>query len=452
MKHKLWNIILGLFILSFAVVACSGGTGQMEDIGGQPVPEDDPMGPSINPAPADDNGITQPGNTDTGDADDDEGGSSPGTELDPADNPAADPADEDAENYTIGAADADPVEPAAETTAGSIATLPVNLSSRPTSRWGNFLESLRTPVGGSPADAVSTPVAPSGLTATAVSSTQINLTWQDISNNETSFQIQRSRLATLGFTTIATVTGNATGYSDTSLTAETSYFYRVRATNSAGNSGYSGTASTTTLASDGAVEKTVYASVDNMMMYSSTDFTVANTVYDSGEIGVGCNWDDSSFIDLEGNYIPNFQWVCVFSAIDFNSNISDIDGKRINSAILKLYPRTLPADDNAKIVVSTITDEWAATITWNDLDGLTVYAYYSEVVDLPVSAAPLEIDVTETVQAWADGTMLIYGFLLHQRGQDNENPWETAYRVATFHSLEQYDNAFHRPQLVLDYE
>ena len=38
-----------------------------------------------------------------------------------------------------------------------------------------------------------TPVAPSNLVATAVSTTGINLTWQDNSNNETGFKFQRSQ-------------------------------------------------------------------------------------------------------------------------------------------------------------------------------------------------------------------------------------------------------------------
>jgi hypothetical protein len=50
------------------------------------------------------------------------------------------------------------------------------------------------------------------------------------------------------FVEIATVGINVTGYSDTGLSVSTSYSYRVRAYNSAYDSGYSNTASATTLA------------------------------------------------------------------------------------------------------------------------------------------------------------------------------------------------------------
>jgi hypothetical protein len=95
----------------------------------------------------------------------------------------------------------------------------------------------------------STPAAPSSLTATAVSSSQINLTWTDNSNNEDGFRIERCQGAgCANFAEITTVGANATSYSNTGLTASTTYQYRVRAYNSTGNSAYSNIASATTLA------------------------------------------------------------------------------------------------------------------------------------------------------------------------------------------------------------
>ncbi len=94
------------------------------------------------------------------------------------------------------------------------------------------------------------PTAPSGLGAIAASSTQINLSWTASTDNVsvTGYKIERCQGAGCStFTQIATPTG--TTYSDTGLTASTSYTYRVRATDAAGNfSPYSSTASATTLA------------------------------------------------------------------------------------------------------------------------------------------------------------------------------------------------------------
>ncbi|MVM30693.1 hypothetical protein GO755_11680 [Spirosoma sp. HMF4905] len=85
----------------------------------------------------------------------------------------------------------------------------------------------------------SAPNAPARLTATAISSSQINLQWADVSNNETGFQVERASSATAPFTKIADLGANATTYSDQSLQASTQYCYRVRAVNGAGASGYS---------------------------------------------------------------------------------------------------------------------------------------------------------------------------------------------------------------------
>jgi hypothetical protein len=91
------------------------------------------------------------------------------------------------------------------------------------------------------------PAAPTGLTATAVSSSQINLTWTDSDNTEQGFKIERCTGAGCSdFAQIATVGANVTSYSNAGLTAATSYSYRVRAYNAAGDSDYSNTASAVT--------------------------------------------------------------------------------------------------------------------------------------------------------------------------------------------------------------
>jgi hypothetical protein len=91
------------------------------------------------------------------------------------------------------------------------------------------------------------PAAPSNLAASSASSSQINLSWTDGDSSETGFKIERcSGVGCSDFTQIATTGANVTSYANTGLTASTSYSYRVRATNGAGDSDYSNTASATT--------------------------------------------------------------------------------------------------------------------------------------------------------------------------------------------------------------
>ena len=92
------------------------------------------------------------------------------------------------------------------------------------------------------------PPAPSNFSAQAVSRTQINLSWMNNSTNQTGVRIERCRGSTCtNFSTIATVGGTATNYSDSGLAISTWYRYRVSAYNSAGSSPYSSIASAKTL-------------------------------------------------------------------------------------------------------------------------------------------------------------------------------------------------------------
>jgi hypothetical protein len=89
------------------------------------------------------------------------------------------------------------------------------------------------------------PAAPTGLTANAVSCDQIDLAWTDNADNETSFKIERGTDG-INFSQIDTVGANVTAYSDTTVAESTTYYFRVRASNSAGDSDYTNTANATT--------------------------------------------------------------------------------------------------------------------------------------------------------------------------------------------------------------
>jgi FtsP/CotA-like multicopper oxidase with cupredoxin domain len=93
--------------------------------------------------------------------------------------------------------------------------------------------------GGSP------PAAPSGLNATAASSSAIDLSWTDNSNDETSFNIERS-LGGNSFSLLASVGADVVGYSDTGLSPDTTYSYRVNAENANGSSDWSNAAADAT--------------------------------------------------------------------------------------------------------------------------------------------------------------------------------------------------------------
>jgi hypothetical protein len=92
------------------------------------------------------------------------------------------------------------------------------------------------------------PNAPDNLTATAISPSQINLSWTDNSGDEDGFRIERCQGNNCtNFVQIAQVAANTSSYPDTGLSRNTFYRYRVRAFNSGGDSTYSNIARAKTL-------------------------------------------------------------------------------------------------------------------------------------------------------------------------------------------------------------
>jgi hypothetical protein len=89
------------------------------------------------------------------------------------------------------------------------------------------------------------PAAPSGLTATAVSSTSVDLNWSDNSSNESSFTLEQSLDGT-SWSAVSSLPRDSTSHRDKRLTATQTYRYRVKAINSSGSSAYSTVATVTT--------------------------------------------------------------------------------------------------------------------------------------------------------------------------------------------------------------
>jgi subtilisin family serine protease len=90
------------------------------------------------------------------------------------------------------------------------------------------------------------PPPPSDLQVTSVGSTQVSLAWQDRSDNETGFSLERRELPSGGWGA-RILPRDTESFVDYGLTPATSYAYRVQAFNGDGNSDYSNEATATTL-------------------------------------------------------------------------------------------------------------------------------------------------------------------------------------------------------------
>ena len=114
-----------------------------------------------------------------------------------------------------------------------------------------MLSAIQFPLGGGGGNCAQAPGAPAGAVATAVSSSQINLSWNAVTppaNCTVTYNVFRS--TTNNFTPSAAnqvATGLTTpASSNTGLTASTTYFFRVQAVDAAGSSGFSAQVMATT--------------------------------------------------------------------------------------------------------------------------------------------------------------------------------------------------------------
>ena len=117
-------------------------------------------------------------------------------------------------------------------------------------------------------------VGPDGLQATAASDTQITLTWNP-GLGQTSYELQRKSASPdepfPAFATVSdTIGGTETTHTDTGLSANTMYTYRVRGVNSVGPSTWSNEASATTNAAGGGNGDTNGGGSDGDMIENSS--------------------------------------------------------------------------------------------------------------------------------------------------------------------------------------
>ncbi len=147
----------------------------------------------------------------------------------------------------------------------------------------------------------------SSLTATAVSSSEINLSWTG-ATGATGYIIQRSTTSTGGWTQIGTTAAGTTTYSDTGLAAGTTYYYRVQATGGSG-SAYSGTASATTTGTSPAP-----AGTDTLWANS---YTPSENYYASGSYDVGVKFESTVAGTVTGARFYKQTWMGGYTHVGY---------------------------------------------------------------------------------------------------------------------------------------
>lgn len=176
------------------------------------------------------------------------------------------------------------------------------------------------------------PSPPTNLRAFATSSTKIQLVWKDNSIGEQGYEVER--MGESGYySVIARVGANVTTYTDTGLSPQTTYTYRVRAYNSAGKSPYSNPASATTCSGDLPLwTLNMYrANLHSHSSYSDGKWSLVDEFFPPGG---AFTWALNSWVfawELDVKVIRNEKWD-VWAVTDHGEQISQEEWRDTDSA------------------------------------------------------------------------------------------------------------------------
>ncbi len=199
------------------------------------------------------------------------------------------------------------------------------------------------------------PTVPGSLSASAVSSSQINTSWTASTDSGGSglagYKIERcTGSGCTSFAQIATTT--TTSYSNTGLTANTTYQYRVRAYDHAGNnSGYSNTVSATTPAPPDTTPPTVPGSLSASAVSSSQINSSWTASTDSGGSGLagykierctGRRWSCTSFAQIATTTTTSFSNTGLTANTTYQYRVRAYDNAGNNSGYSNKVSATTP--------------------------------------------------------------------------------------------------------------
>ena len=217
--------------------------------------------------------------------------------------------------------------------------------------------------------------APTGLTATALSISQINLLWNDNSANEAGFKVERVKVSastttcpTTGYTTVATLEANSVSHGDSGLTAGTKYCYRIVAYTSSSSATSTAVIASTKSALSVIVSQTVGGSITYVpgalvSIKKSGSTTAIEKTTDSSGV--------AAFSDLGiGTYSV------VVSKTNYVSSTSSTEVTENSNTITRVSLAPSSTTPAAPVLVSATAGNGKVTLRWNSVSSATSYRGY----------------------------------------------------------------------------
>ena len=268
---------------------------------------------------------------------------------------------------------------------------------------------------------VTIPSAATNLSATAASSSSIDLAWTDNASDENGFNVERSTDGT-NFNLIGSLGADVSSYSDNGLNASTLYYYRVIAFNGAGNSAFSNIANATTLGSTLTIPDAPTSLSATAASNSSIDLAWTDNASDEDGFNVERSADGTNFnligslgadVTAYSDNGLNASTLYYYRVIAFNSAGSSASSNIANAT-------TLSASGGAIIYVENISVSRQA-INGNRFRGAATVSIYDD-AGLSVAGATVNGDFSGTTSSSESEVTDVNGQItVYSGGKKNPN-------------------------------
>jgi len=178
---------------------------------------------------------------------------------------------------------------------------------------------------------------------------------------------------------------------------------------------------------------------DNLVSVNSNDAAIANTVFESADLVVGCNWGMDSSVQT---------FVCWKSLVIFD--VTTLSGKTIDSATLRLTTKDAGAGSFPRPwQILAIESVWFPTaVTWNAMPLFRPDHQINNLDPPTITGQVIDLDAKGIVQAWVNGTILNNGMMIHV--SNSVPPNAISNDAFAFYSLE-HTGDLERPRLIVTY-
>jgi hypothetical protein len=208
------------------------------------------------------------------------------------------------------------------------------------------------------------PSAPTGLTAAALSTTQVRLNWTDTASNEQGFRIERSADGGASWASAGIAGENATTYTASSLAPATTYSFRVRAYSGTANGEYSGTATARTLDPPSAPTNLAGTPLGSTSLRLSWTNTAANQTYIKVERSSdGVSWTQIALISGSTTAYTNYS---LTPATVYQYRLRGADSSTNGSYTAPVSVSTNPPAPAPGNVALTLVSNTSVKVNWSD--------------------------------------------------------------------------------------